>query len=143
MFNVECPFRYEFKHLVKCLYMDRNGICTDIEIGPGNGDAWCSTKIRAAIDAEKGVIDLGAVDISEAKIPENLPSFFDASVKLDATMRQNYMCHVCGLKSFVHHTKEEDIFDITDKIDKDHKQREPKCPNPVGDITMVGEATEI
>ena len=130
MIKVGCPFKFEFNTIIRCPYMDEQGICSDIEIGPGNGDAWCSNKIRAAIDMEN-VVDLETVDISKA------------SVKLGTSVRQNYMCHVCGLKSFVTFNSTEDMFSVATKIGEDHHKREPTCPNPVGDINMVGEATEI
>lgn len=44
--KIKCPFIQPivFGDEVDCPYEDR-GVCDEIEINVGNGDAWCSTMI--------------------------------------------------------------------------------------------------
>lgn len=118
MIKIECPFHREFGYAIKCPYLDKHKICSDIECGPGNGDAWCGQKIGNAIDREM-------------------------REKPGTTMRQNYSCDICGLKSFVTYDSKEDGFDVVIKIEEDHKRKEPTCPNPLDDLNIVGEPIEV
>lgn len=58
-------------------------------------------------------------------------------------MRQNYSGNVCGLKSFVIYEPKIDSFGVAIKIREDHKKKEPTCPNPLNDLNIVGEPTEV
>ena len=48
-----CPFKWITDFT--CVYMDQftvlnEGSCTDIEINPGNSDAWCTSQIEKSIE---------------------------------------------------------------------------------------------
>jgi len=42
-----CPFQWITNF--NCVYMDQ-GSCTDIQINPGNRDAWCTSQIEESIE---------------------------------------------------------------------------------------------
>lgn len=44
--EVECPFLNDFSDSLRCPYINKQGICDDIEINAGNGDAWCMKHIK-------------------------------------------------------------------------------------------------
>ena len=50
--KIRCPFLNAFSgpdtDIADCVYMDLAD-CDDIEINPGNGDAWCHTMIYEGI----------------------------------------------------------------------------------------------
>jgi hypothetical protein len=113
MIKMGCPFYCLFGDEIKCPYLEDGTLCHDVEIAPGNGDAWCSQKIEEALNAPEGLL-----------------------------MRQNYSCNICGLKSFVTYSQRKNIFDIAIKIRDNHKEKEPTCPCPVDDLNFVGEPTK-
>lgn len=52
---INCPFKIvaEDQYVkVECPYMDEHQGCVDIEVCPGNGDAWCYTKIDKILGLE-------------------------------------------------------------------------------------------
>lgn len=59
MIKCKCPFRVLFD--VDCVYTkDEYKICEEIDINPGNSDAWCTEKIELGL--EKEMIDKGEVN---------------------------------------------------------------------------------
>lgn len=118
MCKIICPFHNEFGYIIDCPYMNKHKICTNVELGPGNGDSWCGQKVRLAIDREM----------------KEIPS---------SPMRQNYSRNICGLKSFVLYNSNEDGFAVVIKIREDHERKEPTCPCPVDDLNVVGESVGV
>jgi len=50
--QVKCPFLFieqSIDRKIFCVYMVE-GMCTNIEINPGNNDAWCTNKIERLYD---------------------------------------------------------------------------------------------
>jgi hypothetical protein len=48
-----CPFYCMFGNKIDCLYKDNWHVCHDIDVAPGNSDAWCTEMIgRGIIDTE-------------------------------------------------------------------------------------------
>jgi len=41
-----CPFYSIFGNEIKCTYKDKHNRCYDIEVAPGNSDAWCTRRIN-------------------------------------------------------------------------------------------------
>jgi hypothetical protein len=136
MFKIQCPFFCLFGDKIKCPYLDNHmNICFDIEIAPGNEDAWCSGKIEEALNPPKHVCD------ACGKLMIDSP--FTKNPNEDTFMRQNYSCNICGLKSFVVYNSKENIFDVAIKIREDHKEKEPTCPCPIDDLNMVEDPIKI
>jgi hypothetical protein len=50
----KCPFISLFEESHTCVYMGEGGICDQIDINPGNGDAWCSEMIELGIEYMEG-----------------------------------------------------------------------------------------
>jgi hypothetical protein len=120
---------------IDCPYIENLTQCHNIEVAPGNGDAWCSGKIEEALNPPKHVCD------ACGKLMIN--SLFTKNPNEDTLIRQNYSCILCGLKSFVTYNTSEDEFDVVSKIDEDHKKREPTCPCPINDLYIAGEPTKV
>lgn len=51
--RIQCPFADEFFQTIDCVYM-KNQECDEIDINPGNSDAWCNKMIWKGIHAEEG-----------------------------------------------------------------------------------------
>lgn len=45
-----CPFLILFNSR-DCIYMDKFGLCEEIDINPGNSDAWCTFMIDWVIQS--------------------------------------------------------------------------------------------
>ena len=50
--RIKCPFADEFFMTIDCVYM-KTQECDEIDINPGNSDAWCNRMIWKGIDAEE------------------------------------------------------------------------------------------
>jgi hypothetical protein len=113
---------------------------------------------RAILIVAGILIDHGvSADTLINKVLECFVENYNSSSKLqylgksDNSMRQNYSCNICGLKSFVMYSQEEeeeeedeeDEFDIAIKIREDHEKKEPTCPCSVNDLNIVGEPTKV
>ena len=44
--KIQCPFYNSFGDQIKCVYMDEWHYCDELEVNPGNGDAWCYVMIE-------------------------------------------------------------------------------------------------
>ena len=47
--TIGCPFAGMDISADDCVYMDKEGKCQDVQICPGNSDAWCTEKIEAQL----------------------------------------------------------------------------------------------
>ena len=50
--RIACPFADEFFMTIDCVYM-KTQECGEIDINPGNSDAWCNRMIWKGIGAEE------------------------------------------------------------------------------------------
>lgn len=46
----ECPFYNDFGNKIVCPYKDNRNMCYNVDVAPGNGDAWCTIMIERGID---------------------------------------------------------------------------------------------
>lgn len=123
----ECPFFNSYQELIDCPHMLEHGICSNIEINPGKEDSWCGKKIEASVNDKK----------IEASVNDQ------KQVRPFPTLRQNYMCNICGLKSFVTYHSQEDGFAVAIKIGNNHEAKEPTCPCGLDELIIVGKPTTI
>ena len=52
--KIICPFLIIFGDRLDCLYLDERDNCDEIEVNPGNDDAWCTKHIEHSLEDEGG-----------------------------------------------------------------------------------------
>ena len=56
--NCECPFICIFGGRIECPYITMDNHCEKLNINPGNGDAWCTTRIDRSFTLEDRIKEL-------------------------------------------------------------------------------------
>jgi len=67
--QIKCPF-WEIFFDIKCPYIVEYNCCDEIEVNPGNSDAWCTAKIEEALNASKPSVEGRAATECTCKKPQ-------------------------------------------------------------------------